>query len=349
MLWRQHLPHPYADSYHADQHVKVCAFSTQLLKAHVSTFCRGKSAKAAQGSIGNSIRPAWVQPCKCAPHPWRPLQWDHVNQLQLKAFESGLRGAGGATEVSDRRVPEQCSRLAWQDQQPQTTQTNKSEAEAAQQPIAKSLPKPLPHAVAPVARHSRQRQHMQQEPISHEQRRLAGVHVQSVFQPGKPAACLPGPLASQGGARRVHRPSGQASCQHTPAVYASPGPMSASCTPGRAPARQHSAEGKLSPCKAKAGTSCHGNSQARNQLSPCRDSPAKAGNAEKRQARGHTNGMARNDGLCSGAQHASRVQSSGQADEPKRSASASPRVMKNWIRWEASENDYEVSGLHAYL
>ncbi|KAL0055424.1 hypothetical protein WJX82_000300 [Trebouxia sp. C0006] len=119
---------------------------------------RGKSAKAAQGSSGNSIRPAWVQPCKCAPHPWRPLQWDHVNQLQLKAFESG--------------------------------------------------------------------------------------------------------------------------------------------------------------------------------------------SAEKHQARGHTNGMAWHDGLCSGAQHASRVQSNGQADEPKRSGSASPTVMKKWIRWEASENDHEAeSGL----
>lgn len=325
------------------------AFSTQPLTAHVLTLCRGKSAKAAQGSSGNSIRPAWVQPCKCAPHPWRPLQWDHVNQLQLKAFESGLREAGGATEFSDKRVPEQCSRLAWQDQQPQTAHMNKSEGEAAQQLIAKAQPKPLPHAVAPVARHSRQRQHMQQEPMRREQTRLAGVHVQSVLQPGKPAASLHGPLASQGGARQVHRPSGQASGQHTSDVYASPGLMSASCTTGRAPARQHSAEGKHSPCKAKAGSSSHGNSQARKQLSLCRDSPAEAGSPEKRQARNHTNGMARHDDFCSGAQHASRVQSSGQADEPKRSASASPTVMKNWIRWEASENEYEVSGLHAYL
>ena len=345
MVSRQHLPDPYADSHH----VKVCAFSTQLLKAHVLTFCRGKSAKAAQGSSGNSIRPAWVQPCKCAPHPWRPLQWDHVNQLQLKAFESGLREAGAAPQVSDRRVPEQCSRLAWQDQQPQTAQMNKSEGVAAQQPIAKSQPKALPHAVAPVAQHSRQRQHVQQEPISPEDRRLAGVHVQSVVQPGKPAACLRGSLASQGGTRRVHRPSGQASCQHTSAVYASPRPMSAACTPGRASARKHSAEGKHRPCKAKVGSSSHGNSQARKQLSLCRDSPAKAGSAEKHQARGHTNGMAWHDGLCSGAQHASRVQSNGQADEPKRRGSASPTVMKNWIRWEASENDHEVSGLHADL
>ena len=316
---------------------------------HVLTFCRGKSAKAAQGSSSNSVRPVWVQPCKCAPHPWRPLQWDHVNQLQLKAFESGLRGAGGATEVSDRRVPERSIRLAWQDQQQQTAQMNKSKGEAAQQPIAASQPKPLPHAVAPVARHSRQRQHVQQEPISHEHRRLAGVHVQSVFQPGEPAACLHGPLASQDGTRWVHRPAGQASCQHTSAVYASPGPMTAASAPGRAPARHHSAGGKRSPCRAEAGNSCHGNSQARKQLSLCRDSPAKAGSPEKRQARGHTTGMAQHDGLCSGAQHADRVQSSGQADEPKRGASASPMVMKNWIRWEASENGDEVSGLHAYL
>ncbi|DBA67288.1 TPA: hypothetical protein ACH3X2_001593 [Trebouxia sp. C0005] len=309
---------------------------------------RGKSAKAAQGSSGNSVRPAWVQPCKCAPHPWRPLQWDHVNQLQLQAFESGLRGAGGAPEVSDRRVPEQCSRLTWQDQQPQTAQMNKSEGEAAQQPTAKSQPKPMPHAVAPVARHSRQRHHMQREPISHEQRRSADVHVQSVSQPGKSAACLHGPLASQGGATWVQRPSGQASCQHTSVVFASPGPMSVSCTPGRTPARQQSTEGKRSAGKVRAGNSCHGNSQARKQLSRCRDSPAKAGNAEKRQARGHTNGMAPHDGLCSGTQHVSRVQSSGKADEPKRSASASPMVMKNWIRWEASENEDEAeSGLYA--
>lgn len=345
MVWRQHLPDPYADS----RHVEVCAFSTQLLKAQVLSCCRGKSAKTAQGSSGNSARPAWVQPCKCAPHPWRPLQWDHINQLQLKAFESGLREAGAAFEVSDRRMPEQSSRLAWQDQQLQTAQMNRSEGEAAQQPVAKSQPKPLPHAVDPVARHSRQRQHVQQEPISHEQIRLAGVHVQSVFQPGKPAACLHVPLASQSGARQVHRPSGQASCQHTSAVYASPRPMSASCTPGRAPARQHSAEGKRSSCKATAGSSSHGNSKAREQLSRCRDSPAKVGSGEKRQARGHNNGMAQHDGPCSGAQHASRVQSSGQADEPKRTASASPTVMKNWIRWEVSENDYEVSALHAYL
>ena len=342
MVWRQHLPDPYADSHH----VEVCAFSTQLLKAHVLTFCRGKSAKAAQGSSGNSVRPAWVQLCKCAPHPWRPLRWDHVNQLQLKAFESGLREAGAATKIPDRRVPEQCSRLAWQDQQPQM---NKSEGEAAQQPIAKSQPKPLPHAVASVAGHSRQWQHVQQEPISHEQRRLAGVHVQSVFQPGKPAACLPGPLASQGGARGVHRPSGQASCQHTSPVYASPRPVSAACTAGRPSARQHSAEGKRSPCKAKAGSSSHGNSQARKQVSLCRDSPATAGSAEKRQARGLTNGMAPHDEQCSGTQHVSRVQSNGQADEPKSNASASPTIMKNWIRWEASENDHAVSGLHAYL
>lgn len=302
VVWRQHLPHPYADSYHVDQHVQVCAFSAQLLKAFVLTCCRGKSAKAAQGSSGNSVRPAWVQPCKCAPHPWRPLQWDHVNQLQLQAFESGLRGAGGAPEVSDRRVPEQCSRLTWQDQQPQTAQMNKSEGEAAQQPTAKSQPKPMPHAVAPVARHSRQRHHMQREPISHEQRRSADVHVQSVSQPGKSAACLHGPLASQGGATWVQRPSGQASCQHTSVVFASPGPMSVSCTPGRTPARQQSTEGKRSAGKVRAGNSCHGNSQARKQLSRCRDSPAKAGNAEKRQARGHTNGMAPHDGLCSGTQ-----------------------------------------------
>ncbi|KAL0031718.1 hypothetical protein WJX79_003002 [Trebouxia sp. C0005] len=58
--------------------------------------------------------------------------------------------------------------------------------------------------------------------------------------------------------------------------------------------------------------------------------------------------MAPHDGLCSGTQHVSRVQSSGKADEPKRSASASPMVMKNWIRWEASENEDEAeSGLYA--
>ncbi|KAL0028514.1 hypothetical protein WJX77_011256 [Trebouxia sp. C0004] len=84
------------------------------------------------------------------------------------------------------------------------------------------------------------------------------------------------------------------------------------------------------------------------RVRPDRDSPAKAGGAEKRQASGHTTGMARHNEFCSGTQHANRVQSSGQADEPKHSAPVSPTVMKNWIRWEATENEYEAeSGLFA--
>ena len=51
--------------------------------------CRNKSVKRTAHDL--STRPAWVQPVKCAAHPWRPLQWDHVNQNQLSAFEQDLR------------------------------------------------------------------------------------------------------------------------------------------------------------------------------------------------------------------------------------------------------------------
>lgn len=76
---------------------------------------RSQGRRAGPKGDDLSRRPAWVGPGKCAGHPWRPLQWDHVSQAQLIAFEAGLHGTPPSPEAADQQPSQARRTVAWED------------------------------------------------------------------------------------------------------------------------------------------------------------------------------------------------------------------------------------------
>lgn len=303
--------------------------------------CRCVSARAAQGGKDISMRPPWRQPCKCAPHPWRPLQWDHVSQNQLKAFETGLRGSDDCIQASGRQQTHQSCRDACQSQQPSAAQAKLHAYRQSQcQPVGQGQPAPgMPHAIAAVKNHTSrqvQMQQLQQQMSVRPDRHVS--HGKSVSWLGQAAGYLKRPYASQAGVRQPDCPP-TGSCQHTSAVNAPDRPASAVHMAGRSSVRQHRA-GAASSCRAGAGFDSRSHCKGSQGLSTAGAvKPSKAVSSAKSMnvsAAQHSGGQSR-------GQPASRGQECGQGVVPARSASASPTVMGNWIRWEAPENTDEVS------
>ena len=310
------------------------------------------SARAAQGGKDISMRPPWVQPCKSAPHPWRPLQWDHVSQIQLRAFESGLRGSNNCVQASSSKQPQQSCSNACQGQQPLAAQARPhAKRQIQRQPMGpRQLAPEMPHAIAAIGNHTGRQVQMQQV-----QQQLsvspADRHVssgKSVSWLGQQAGCLKRSYASQAGVRHPDCPPMHGSCQHTSAGDAPDRPASAVHMASRSSMRQSSAGGKGRSCRAGLDTSSPGNgSQGLSTTGAHKPSKAvsSARHRSVRQAVTHQAEVKSED--VSTAQHSdgrSRVQaaSRGQNVLPTCSASASPTVMGNWIRWEATEHVDEV-------
>ena len=80
-----------------------------------SPFFRSQGRRAGPKGDDMSKRPVWVGPGKCAGHPWRPLQWDHVSKAQLLAFEAGLRGTPPSPRAADLQPSQAHRTVAWED------------------------------------------------------------------------------------------------------------------------------------------------------------------------------------------------------------------------------------------
>ena len=286
------------------------------------------------------MRPPWKQPCKCAPHPWRPLQWDHVSQNQLKAFETGLRGSDDCIQAGRQQTNQSC-RDACQGQQPSAAQPKlHAYRQMHSQPAGQGQPAPgVPHAIAAVKNHTSRQQQMQQlqQQLSVSPDRHVS-NAKSVSWLGQPPGYLKRSHASQAGIRQPDCPP-TGSCQHTSAVNAPDRPASAVHMAGRSSVRQHRA-GKASSCRAGAGFDSRSHCKGSQGLSTTgADKPSKTRSTAKSESVStaqHRCGQSR-------GQPAGRGQDCQQRVLPMRSASASPTVMGNWIRWEAPENADEVS------
>ncbi len=312
------------------------------------------------------MRPAWKQPCKCAAHPWRPLQWDHVNQNQLKAFESGLRGSEAYCHTPDRKGPRQNSTIAWQDQQPVVQQLSQP-GHRQRQHMAEKYQEETPRAVAAVHMGSVVQRQMPQSSLG-----SGHTSDRAVSRPGQQASCLKGSYKSQSAHRHPHSQLPQASCQHPSSVYATQRPSSASGLACSSPlqntsvAGQRGADGRGNQCKqrlerSRTGRSSPGTSSPgrvmkdrspqsgrdgmRKSVSPGRQSPSWAAVSSKHQIDRLDVDVAQHGHFNTHGQHASRVGHTGHTVQPGRSASASPTAMGNWIRWEADDNAHQVSNL----
>ena len=110
----QHIP-TYA-TFSSTQCLNSIMFSVLFLQILLS-FYRNHCRRAGPRGDDISKRPAWVQPSKCAAHPWQPLQWDHVTQAQLIAFENGLRGTLPGPRATDQQPSQPCRMVAWENKE----------------------------------------------------------------------------------------------------------------------------------------------------------------------------------------------------------------------------------------
>ena len=278
--------------------------------------CRAQNSKAAQkGKADLSKRPAWVQPGKCAGHPWRPLQWDHVSQAQLIAFEAGLRGShpNSVDSALVQHPCQPCSIVPWQEE----GQSN-SPPDRQQQ---------LPHALHSIAPDSCVAMHgsscttgravtSQQVPSRHEhtaQRREA--------QPCKAApaqVCQTPPCRDS----IVRQTRGPVRC------LSAPGQAGAAVTTPAGTFKQGVGRGKKHQADTSASLRKSGRSAGTCKGSP--DEVPRPGKARPESA-----------AMCSPQPAARNLDSkhagSQQLNQRKRSLSAAPKHMSNWVRWEACD------------
>lgn len=248
-------------------------------------------------------------------------------------------------QASGKQQTHQSCRDACRGQQPLAAQAKPHAYRQIQrQPVGQGQPAAgMPHAIAAVGNHTGRQEQMQQvqEQVSVSPDRHLSTG-KSVSWLGQPASYLKRPYASQAGVRQPDCPP-TGSCQHTSAVKAPDRPASAVHMAGRSSMRQHSA-GAASSCRAGAGFDSRSHCKGSQGLSTVgADKPSKAVSS----ARSKNVSAAQHSGGQSRGQSASRAHECAQSVAPARSASASPAVMGNWIRWEAPENVDEVSCLQA--
>ena len=310
-----------------------------------------------------SKRPAWVQPSKCAAHPWRPLQWDHVSQAQLIAFEAGLRGAPPSPRAADQQPSQPCRTVAWE----------------KEEQLAAGSRQAAPHQGQQQQRQQQQQQQQHLE-LSHKlcdarQDSRAGMLGHAWATPAgisRPEAarvsdsrrsCSPVVRHSTQGYAALHKPkqAGTAAppstCRHSHAQR----PLQ---HPSREPLRHQSARKQQSSAdgscfRKTAGASDRPDVQRDNKMSPhmaCmspsparigasfspgKDSPNKAVVGPSKMQNEHAAGSlpqpvsARGNAQPAALAHGSSQQKRQQKRQHKRGLSASPAHMQNWARWES--------------
>ena len=317
------------------------------------------------GPKGDDIskRPAWVQPGKCAAHPWRPLQWDHVSQAQLIAFEAGLRGTVPSPRAADQQSSQPCRTVAWE-----------NDEQLAAGPRQ------------PVSHHRQQQQQRQQQQLQQQQEQLsdklcdarqdsrAGMHGHAWAAPAGTSkhdgarvcdsrhSCSLVARHSTQGYAVLHKPkqagtAASPTCQHSnaqrpkqPPSTLAPGHQSAgreqsstdsSCllsnTKGassRADVQRDNRLGSRMACMSPAPTRIGASS------SPGQGSPSKAAVSPSKVQNQWAAGCSTQPVSAHGnAQPAALPRgSSQQKRQHKHGSSASPTRMQNWVRWESDQD-----------
>lgn len=240
--------------------------------------------------------------------------------------------------------------------------------ETIQQLMARGQQDMMPHAVAAARNQSvRQRQVKLSDGPGPRHK-----SVKSCSQPWQPISCLKEFNASQAECRKPDSAVGLANCCHSASAYMPQTPAAAPtlpCSGARKQAsstRQQHADGtgyhyQQGPDASRAGSnsldskgtckvSCDlptaGRSGAGKSASPGKDSPDRLQNLSRHRVKGQPGYMAQAVG-CTGGQSAIKVQQQSQPVHSWRTASASPSLLGNWIRWEAGHGGDEVKLVHA--
>ena len=297
-------------------------------------------------------RPAWVQSGKCAAHPWRPLQWDHVSQAQLNAFETGLRASQSSPSATalNQQPSGQCRMVAWEDEE-------QSQARLRQ-----------------AASHQGQKHQLSHRQLSTTPGSCAALREQPWTGRGQANHAVPSkyraPLASSAHCTSLLQPAMQHSVQgygaqhherqpckaaiFSPCQQTSDGSSAKESTRGLfrhdSAGRKHRAAATPYPSKAKGDTGRCGRNrgdksspckagtppspiQLGKSLDCCKVSPDRAGSPSKGHKEAVTESRTQNAAL----HHDGKQADQEQKGQQKPSLSLSPTQMSNWIRWEACD------------
>ena len=331
----------------------VASTESLLIKGSIPLTCafRKQCRKAGQKAEDMRQRPAWVRPGKCAAHPWPPLQWDHVSQAQLIAFEAGLRESQSSLSATAlvQQPSEQRRTVVWEDQDGNLRQAASHRSQKSQQSHRQLSTAPGSSAALKEQSWTAQGQVGHDVPSKYRAPLASGAQRTSLLQPAmqhslqgygaqyqerQPCkAAPPSPCQQYSGKpsaqESIREPFRHESAGRKPRAAAMPSPSKAKEDTGRGGRHK---EDRSSPCKA--GTSSSpgqlGSSFGYISVSPDRaESPSKAPKGVVTDSR---------------PQHAGKQLCKQQKGQRKRSLSSSPTHMSNWVRWEAC--DEVVSQLH---
>lgn len=303
-----------------------------------------------------SKRPAWVNPGKGAAHPWQPLQWDHVSQAQLIAFEAGLRGTPASPQAAQPDASEPCRMVAWETEQPAAGSQRTAPHQGQQQQQDHQPPGPCDIAQDSCAA---VRNHAWASPRGTGQAATSRQEA-SRTSDSRPS-CLPSAHHSTQGYTSQHRPrqsvrAGQSpSCQHFRAQRPMQRP-SGDCPRRDSAVNQPTGDGSCPQTRAQ-GTSGRGKVQkdskttpgrvcmslssgrAGTSCSPDKSRHDKAVGPSKGQRQGPAGCRAHPSSAHGNAECAAQAHgSSQQRSQRKPGSPAGPTHMTNWVQWESHDD-----------
>lgn len=337
------------------QQASICWRQSNKIHA-ACTCCRRHGRSAGQAENDMSKRPAWVNPGKCAAQPWRPLEWDHVSQAQLIAFEAGLRRTPPSPQAAQPDASEPCRVVAWETEQSAagSQQTAPHQGQQQQQDF-----QPPGTCDATQDSHAAVRKHAWAPPQGTGQAATSGREASSTFD-GHPS-CSPSAHHSTQGNTMQHKTrqpigAGQSSpCQHFRAQRPMQRPsrdcprhdsavnqptVAGSCLQSRAQGTSGRVEirkdNRTSPDKLCMAPSSGG---AGTSGSPGQSRPGKAVGASKGQRQGAAGYRAHLASPHGNAECAAQAHgSSQQRNQSKPGLPAGPTHMKNWVQWESHQD-----------